>query len=112
MNPGSLGSSSYAPPISSSYGVKLVLRAMVMPPRYYATWGRLGSVSCCYCRPSAPATEPLTRILNQTKKRPSPARFGRYLDFIAAHSGPPTDISLSQSEGRRQIDGRFLCNLS
>src|SRR6266480_2676449 len=33
---------------------------------------------------SAPLLKPLPRILNQSKKRQSPARFGRYLGLIAA----------------------------
>src|SRR5260370_37281047 len=33
---------------------------------------------------SAPLPKPLPRILNQSKKRQSPARFGRYLGLIAA----------------------------
>src|SRR4029453_10132795 len=45
-----------------------------------------------------PATEALPRILNQSKKRQSPARFGRYLGLIEAQwRNAPALVALNPS---------------
>jgi hypothetical protein len=57
---------------------------MVMPPRYYATTEHPGIFFSMSVVDQAARYEALNRIANPSKKRQSAARFGRYLDFIAA----------------------------
>src|SRR5450759_478926 len=97
MKSGLLASSSNAPTICLSYGESLVFRAMGDASTLLRNIRASQLPLLIVIVGQRPATEALTRILNQSKKRPSPARFGRYLDFIAAGRGLPTVISPRQA---------------
>jgi hypothetical protein len=58
-----------------------------------------------------PANQLSRRISNPSKKRRSLARFGRYLDFIAAKSRLPTGVFAERRGHIMQIAGRFPRNL-
>jgi hypothetical protein len=58
----------------------------------------------------APRYEFHNRISNRTKKRPSPARFGRYLDFIEAQRRLPTGIFAGQGRIITLVDRKFARN--
>jgi hypothetical protein len=64
---------------------RLVLSNMLMLPHYYnATAGHSGIEFFLFLCPDGPVTKTLRRILNQPKKRRSPARIGRYFGIIGA----------------------------
>src|ERR1700733_3046166 len=69
-----------------------------MPPRCYATSGHPGIHFLSFLSAERPAAEPLTRISNRSKKRQSPARFRRYLDFIAALRTLSTGVFIAAGE--------------
>src|ERR1700722_2285024 len=111
MNSGPLAPSSNAPAIcssyGSSYGVSLICLAMgdastllrnIRASRHSLLIILVGIALFFFLSAYPPAAEPLTRISNRSKKRQSPARFRRYLDFIAALRTLSTNVFIAAGE--------------